>query len=430
MEVKIPVLEKNCEKLDEIAESVTKSDVKKIYFVFSDNFPLYKAVPSILRALKVADRNGVSVNFNKHQRLLGIITNRLFVGPERVEINITNKCDMNCLFCWIHSPNLKEKLSEDWLSQNIDFNFLKKVVDESVKVGTERILFSGIGEPFLHPQIMDMIKYVKSKGVELEIVTNGASLTKSDINNLSEFGVDWLTVSISASRSESYAKLHPNQNEKTFDKIEKNLTYLKKLKKEKNTVKPHVKITNVINRKNYQEICSMIHFAGKIRADMIRFKPLVAPDKGIEYLLLTKEEIDEVTNNAEKTKLLLKKYKLKNDFKYFLKFLKAKDSKKGFYTVSLCKKIGCFVGWHFLNVRVNRDFTPCYQWIKVKSPDNLTFEQVWNSDIYRKFRNAGKNMISGKLAHNKCKMCVSENFAINTEIYEELKKNKLLQYLK
>jgi MoaA/NifB/PqqE/SkfB family radical SAM enzyme len=430
MEVKIPVLEENCEKLDEIAELVTKSDVKKIYFVFSDNFPLHKAVPSILRALEVADRNGVSVNFNKHQKLLGIIANRLFVGPERMEINITNRCDMNCLFCWVHSPTLKERAPDKWLKQDIDFDFLKKVVDEMVSVGTKEILFSGIGEPFLHPQIMDMVKYVKNKGLSLEIVTSGASFTKSKINELLKLGVDWLTLSLSASTPETYVKLHPTQTEKIFKRIKENLIYLCKLKKRRGVSKPHVKIVHVINSKNYREIADMVKFAGKMKADMIRFKPIVVPNKGNEYLLLTKKEIDEAIDDGKNVKMLLKKYRLKNDFKYFLAYMKAKDSKSGFYTNELCRKIGCFVGWHFLNVRVNKKFTPCYQRVIIQPPDDLTFEKIWDSKVYKEFRNAGKRMISGKLLHDKCKMCISENFAMNTEIYEELKKNKLLQYLK
>jgi len=42
-------------------------------------------------------------------RVAGIFSRRVFTGPLKVCIDITDKCDMGCLMCWYHSPVVERK---------------------------------------------------------------------------------------------------------------------------------------------------------------------------------------------------------------------------------------------------------------------------------------------------------------------------------
>lgn len=80
-------------------------------------------------------------------------------------IEIIDKCPNNCLFCSSNSCYEKNTI--------ISFNDFKRVIDYFISQGgIEEISLSG-GEPFLHPNIIDMIKYCKKFNIRTVIFTSG-----------------------------------------------------------------------------------------------------------------------------------------------------------------------------------------------------------------------------------------------------------------
>lgn len=83
---------------------------------------------------------------NEKQRLMGIKLNNVFVGPECVQVDITNECNLNCIFCKNHSP-----LVTQHMKGMISFDIFTRLINDLNKLGTEKIILSGMGEPLLHP---------------------------------------------------------------------------------------------------------------------------------------------------------------------------------------------------------------------------------------------------------------------------------------
>ena len=79
-------------------------------------------------------------------------------------IEITNKCPLECIFCSSNS-NLKKK-------KFIDIKDLKKLVLDAKKVDIETIQLSG-GEPFQHPDIIKLVKFILNCKLNLVIYTCG-----------------------------------------------------------------------------------------------------------------------------------------------------------------------------------------------------------------------------------------------------------------
>lgn len=78
---------------------------------------------------------------------------------------IIQACPNNCLFCSSCAGIDKDKI--------IDFETFKKVIDHFMELGgIEEISLSG-GEPFLHPNLYDMILYCKNKGIKTVVFTSG-----------------------------------------------------------------------------------------------------------------------------------------------------------------------------------------------------------------------------------------------------------------
>ncbi len=72
----------------------------------------------------------------------------------------------------------------------------KSIADECGKEGLFTLKFSMRGEPLCHPDIVEMVRYAKEKGIkEVWINTNGGLLTEGLARGLMLAGVDWITMS-------------------------------------------------------------------------------------------------------------------------------------------------------------------------------------------------------------------------------------------
>lgn len=77
---------------------------------------------------------------------------------------VIEKCLNNCKFCSSNSDCNKSRI--------ISFNDFRRVIDYFMKNGgIEELSISG-GEPFLHPDIVNMVSYAKSLGIRTVIFTS------------------------------------------------------------------------------------------------------------------------------------------------------------------------------------------------------------------------------------------------------------------
>ncbi|MBW2997104.1 radical SAM protein, partial [Candidatus Woesearchaeota archaeon] len=108
---------------------------------------------------------------------------------ERIFLELTNICNFNCDFCPTRVSRRKK--------QHMDFSLFKKAVDEISRENiTDTVNFHLLGEPLIHPKIIDAVKYAKSKGLTAELITNGALLDSRMTKKLITTKLDRLVISI------------------------------------------------------------------------------------------------------------------------------------------------------------------------------------------------------------------------------------------
>lgn len=112
--------------------------------------------------------------------LLRKIKNRSLSFPSTILVEVTNDCMLNCIMC-PHSQ-LKDKTGY------MPFDLLKKIIDECSRHYSLRdLVFSGIGEPLLHSQLLEMSKFTKRKGIpKVRLITNGILLTMQKTEEIFE----------------------------------------------------------------------------------------------------------------------------------------------------------------------------------------------------------------------------------------------------
>jgi radical SAM protein with 4Fe4S-binding SPASM domain len=130
--------------------------------------------------------------------------------PFVVQIFPAYSCVFKCVYC-IFSVDDKEKRGFISDKTVMDLGLYKKCVDdmaafpEKIKV----IRFVGIGEPLLHRDIVEMVRYTAEKKVAntIEMLTNAALLTPKISDALISAGLTRLVVSLQGITREKYRKV-------------------------------------------------------------------------------------------------------------------------------------------------------------------------------------------------------------------------------
>lgn len=130
--------------------------------------------------------------------------------PSQLLVDVAEACNLACIHC-PHSTFIK---SEHYSGAKLDTALNKKLVDEVRQYGvgvTQYIRYASNGEPLIHPQIYEMLKYaVDNSGTKVTLTTNGTLLNEKNIIRLLDTGVDVVDISIDAFSKETYSRVRVN----------------------------------------------------------------------------------------------------------------------------------------------------------------------------------------------------------------------------
>ncbi|WP_296559009.1 radical SAM protein [uncultured Acetobacterium sp.] len=131
--------------------------------------------------------------------------------PFSIFVFPTTYCNFNCIYC-AHSLGY-EKMKEQYkfVPQNMSMETYKKILDQ-IKEFPDKIKMlslTGQGEPLLNRDIPLMVKLAKEADIaeRIEIITNGALLSKEMSDRLIEAGLDTLRVSLQGLSSQKYQEI-------------------------------------------------------------------------------------------------------------------------------------------------------------------------------------------------------------------------------
>lgn len=95
------------------------------------------------------------------------------------------RCNLSCAYCNEY----------DAVSQPVPLETMKRRLDKLADLGTTIITISG-GEPLLHPELDEVIRHIRSRGMIAGLITNGYLLTAERIHRLNAAGLEHLQISI------------------------------------------------------------------------------------------------------------------------------------------------------------------------------------------------------------------------------------------
>jgi MoaA/NifB/PqqE/SkfB family radical SAM enzyme len=95
------------------------------------------------------------------------------------------RCNLACEYCNEY----------DDVSQPVTTEIMFQRVDKLAELGTSIITISG-GEPLLHPELDEIIRRIRKRGMISGLITNGYLLVADRIERLNKAGLEWLQISI------------------------------------------------------------------------------------------------------------------------------------------------------------------------------------------------------------------------------------------
>jgi MoaA/NifB/PqqE/SkfB family radical SAM enzyme len=105
--------------------------------------------------------------------------------PMQCSLYVTDQCNLDCGYCTEYDNSVPHPSLEQ----------LTTWVGKIRSFGTERIALVG-GEPLMHPEIVELVRFCKGLGMSTSLTTNGFLLTKQLVADLAAAGLDVMQISI------------------------------------------------------------------------------------------------------------------------------------------------------------------------------------------------------------------------------------------
>ena len=117
--------------------------------------------------------------------------------PNRITVELTNECNVSCTFC----NRQKIQMELGFMSKELYY----KIIDEAAQHLPVKLVPFFRGEPLMHPDIIEFIKYAKSKGLgPIQIASNALLLDEKMQDELIDAGIDFISFSLDTLDSNIY----------------------------------------------------------------------------------------------------------------------------------------------------------------------------------------------------------------------------------
>lgn len=309
---------------------------------------------------------------------------RLLSPPRIVDVVISYACNVDCTFCQFRGYKKPAFVS---------IQEFQKIARCLFKTASE-VRFCSCGEPYLHPQFIDLCRLTKKETNLLQVLSNGMPLTESSSETIiGEHLVAGHGFSYDGYKDETVSAIRRGIDP---ERVKKNIAFFLRLKM---SLKApiHTTIRFALMRRNLSELPDAIGFWG---------------DQGIDsfdcnYLLITRdiprsESVYDIPKDVMKVfETCIKKSAQYPHMKLILPQLSGTDQ-----PVQNCK-----YPWVFLMVDSEGCAYPCYvAWPNhyfgtLKNMEKSSFRRVWNTAKWSELR-ANCNRLSKPNDRHQCSRCV------------------------
>lgn len=175
---------------------------------------------------------------------------------------LTKGCNLRCQHCWV-APQYQ---APDQFYPSLDLDLFQSIIQQAKPLGLSSVKLTG-GEPLLHPNILEIIEIIRSKGLLLSVETNGTLCTPRLAEKIAKSINPLVSVSLDGADAETHEWVRGVKGS-----FELALEGIKNLVKA--GLKPQIIMT--VMKHNQEHLEPLIRLAESLRAGSIKFN-LVQP---------------------------------------------------------------------------------------------------------------------------------------------------------
>lgn len=202
---------------------------------------------------------------------------------------LTEGCNLACRHCWI-APHYQ---AGSHSFPVLDMDLFRSILEQAKEMNVSGVKLTG-GEPFLHPQIMEILQVIRSAELGLTIESNGVLCTPEIAKEVSLNKNPFISISIDSAEPEIHEWVRGVKG--SFDATVEGFRNLVR-----NNIRPQIILS--IMRRNRDQIEPIIRFAEALGAGSVKYN-IVQPTARGETMheqgeTLTIQELVEIGNWVE-----------------------------------------------------------------------------------------------------------------------------------
>jgi MoaA/NifB/PqqE/SkfB family radical SAM enzyme len=175
----------------------------------------------------------------------------LATTPRHYFVAASSRCNLSCIFC--ASGDRRHEFGSDF-----PYYSFEQILSSLKNPHAIFALLLG-GEPFLNPNLLRMVRDIKSRNRFVSITTNANLIDESTAEQLVDCGLDELRISINAAEKKLYQTV---MGKASWDKLLRALAALRNAKHRANSAKPRLRFIMVGMKLNIHELPAVTRLAG------------------------------------------------------------------------------------------------------------------------------------------------------------------------
>lgn len=265
--------------------------------------------------------------------------------PSHPVWEVTNACNLRCKQC--HASSGKP------LPNELDTQEGKKLLDEIAAIDEFRSLVIAGGEPLVRPDILELISYARSLGLEITFATNGTLLTPDIAKELKRMGV--VNIAIGLNANDRLVHEQTTRVPGSFEKTKRAIATVAET-----GMGLHINITAM--KENQEAIPGLLDFASEVGAQVVLLYQLIPAGRGEEEMELSTKEylalVQMVADKQRKSKAIIMPT---CSPQYWAYLLSRHGHKPSHLSMKLAETVfkGCIAGNGMCYIKADGEVWPC-----------------------------------------------------------------------
>ena len=182
-----------------------------------------------------------------------------------VSLRITDMCNLRCHSCgqWGDNGYLLGESLKDLKQREVPVEIYKNLVDQIVDQGWSPVWYIWGGEPMLYPGIIELMHYIKDRGMPISLVSNATNVARRADDILETCKIVYLSVDGPTEEIHNTQRPGVSENYDNFKDVKAALETLSAEKEKRNVAFPYIIPLSCVTMYNIDVVVDLYKFTSQ-----------------------------------------------------------------------------------------------------------------------------------------------------------------------